>query len=338
MATKYRLGVAGLVHDHVWKELGYWKELPQVELAAAADPHAPLREKIAQEFGVEQTFESVEEMLEQVDLDILQVCTNNADHVPVVSAAAERGLHCVIEKPMADSFVGADVILQVARQNNIKLAINWPVYWNPTVQQAMQMVRQEAFGQVFHARVRMAHEGPKEMGCSEYFYGWLYDASQNGGGALVDYCCYGAAIFRELFGRPNSVTGVAARLVKQDIDVEDNASITVLYDSLMGVAEASWTQIPWYHDAMFLGTNGTLWTQQGKLFLDQSKHGDSPQEIECEPLPEGRRNCPELFMHCLENDEPVTGLISPEVGLGAQEILDAGLKSVEAGQRIDLSD
>ena len=174
------------------------------------------------------------------------------------------------------------------------------------------------------------------MGCSTYFSEWLYDPSQNGGGALVDYCCYGAAISRLLFGRPNSVTGVAARLVKKDIDVEDNAIITMLYDHVLSVTEASWTQLPWYHEAVFLGTEGTLWTSGDSLYIDKSQHGNAAEEIEYDPLPEGQTNAPECMLHALETGEPLAGLLSVEVARDAQEILDAGQRSVQSGQRIDL--
>ena len=39
MAKTYRVGVAKLVHDHVWGELRRWKELPNVEVVAAGDVH-----------------------------------------------------------------------------------------------------------------------------------------------------------------------------------------------------------------------------------------------------------------------------------------------------------
>ena len=63
MAT-YRVGVAGLVHDHVWGELKKWQELPNVQLAAAGDVNAELRGKIQSQFGVPRVYDSWQEMLE----------------------------------------------------------------------------------------------------------------------------------------------------------------------------------------------------------------------------------------------------------------------------------
>ena len=47
---------------------------------------------------------------------------------------------------------------------------------------ALELVKSGEIGHVFHARIHMAHQGPKEAGCSPYFYNWLYDAKQNGAG------------------------------------------------------------------------------------------------------------------------------------------------------------
>ena len=42
--------------------------------------------------------------------------------------------------------------------------------------------------------MRGGHRGPIEVGCSAAFLNWLTDSTKNGGGALIDFGCYGAAI------------------------------------------------------------------------------------------------------------------------------------------------
>ena len=76
------------------------------------------------------------------------------------------------------------------------------------MQHALDLAQSGEIGEVWQVRYRAAHQGPKEMGASEYFCDWLYDPNRNGGGALMDYCCYGAVLSRVLLGRPHSVTAV----------------------------------------------------------------------------------------------------------------------------------
>ena len=55
------------------------------------------------------------------------------------------------------------------------------------------MANQEhAVGEIRKMVVHDGHQGPKEIGCSAEFLSWLTDPVKNGGGALVDFGCYGA--------------------------------------------------------------------------------------------------------------------------------------------------
>lgn len=333
MANKIRLAVAGLVHDHVWDELRKWTATDRVDIVAAADPHEHLRERLGSEFAVDRLFATSAEMFDQCDIDAVQVCTSNVDGVGVVEEAAARGIHAVVEKPMAATLAGAERMLAAAENAAITLFINWPFRWRANVPHAWRLIQDGIIGDVFHARIRMAHKGPREFGCSNEFCDWLYDASQNGGGAVIDYCCYGAVALRYLFGMPNAVQAVAGRLTKNDIAVDDNAAITLIYDNRQAVTEASWSQIPSFHDSIFLGTTGSLWTYEGQIFVATE---NDRREIDVDPLPAGEQTGPESFLKCLENGTPPADVCCPRVCRDAQEILQAGVDSNASGRRLSI--
>jgi len=335
MAKTYRVGVIGMVHDHVWKETKYWQELPNAELVAAADPNEPLRTKMKKERGVKALYADWREMIEKEALDIVQLTVENSAGADVLEAVAPKGIHVVCEKPMSATLAQADRMLKAAEDAGTTLLINWPIAWYPAVRTAHRLASEGAIGQVFQARVRMAHCGPKELGCSEYFYGWLYDAEKNGAGALMDYCCYGAAFCRSLLGMPKAVQGVAACLVKEDFPVDDNASIFMIYDKDFAITEASWTQVPSYHDMEILGSEGTLITDAGKLWI-ATKDRKEKAPADLDDLPEGEHNGPEYLVHCLETGKAPEGMCNARNCRDAQEILEAGLISAREGRRIDL--
>src|SRR6185295_15927912 len=256
----FRLVVAGMIHDHAWKLLPQFLKVPGVKIVGGADPNRPLREKLRKEFGVTALFERPRDLFDRVEADGVLVCDSNAGGVPIVEAAAARGLHAFVEKPMAHTAEGARRMMAAVRKHKTRLMINWPLAWNPSVVHAIDRVKAGLIGPVFHARIHMAHQGPKEAGCSPYFYGWLYDAKQNGAGALVDYCCYGAAIMTMLWGKPKQVGGGAGNLVKPNFPVDDNAMIIGIWPKRTVLSQASWTQNPDFHDLLFLGVKGTLET------------------------------------------------------------------------------
>jgi predicted dehydrogenase len=341
----FRLVVAGLIHDHAWKMLPEFAKLSGVKIVGGADPNRPLREKLRKEFGVTALTAKPQDLFEEVEADGVLVCDSNAGSVPIVEAAAAAGLHAFVEKPMAASAAGARRMLAASRKHGTRLMINWPIAWNPSVVTALQMARSGKIGHVFHARIHMAHQGPKEAGCSPYFYNWLYDAKQNGAGALVDYCCYGAAVMAALWGKPREILGVARTLVKQKFPVDDNAMIVGIWPKRTALSQASWTQNPDFHDMLFLGVAGTLETVRGKLIYTHTKPnefshwGADRQNKQVVPLwkaPIGSRNGPEHFVHSIRTGRPFMDLCSAEVGLAAQEILDAGLKSERSGRRVNL--
>jgi len=341
----FRIAVAGLIHDHVWNMIRQFTKIPGVKLVGGADPNRPLREKLRKEFGVSTLFADPEELFDRVEADGVLVCDSNAGSVPIIEAAAARGLHVLVEKPMAATVAGARRIAAAARRHKVRLMINWPIAWTPAVVHALDLVRAGRIGQVFHARIHMAHQGPKEAGCTPYFWKWLYDAKRNGAGALVDYCCYGAAVMATLWGRPKQVVGVAGTLVKPNFPVDDNAMIVGLWPKRTALSQASWTQNPDFHDLLFLGVGGTLETVRGKLIHTHTKPGEyshwgadrlNRREVKIPKLPAGRRNGPEHFVHALRTRTRFMDLCSVETGLAAQEILAAGLKSDKTGRRVTL--
>jgi len=339
----FRLFVAGLIHDHAWKMLPDFARLHGVKIVGGADPNKPLREKLRKQFGVTALYAKPEDLFDEVEADGVLVCDSNAGGVPIVEAAAARGLPAMVEKPMAATAEGARRMLAAARRHRTRLMVNWPIAWNPSVVRAIELAKAGEIGHVFHARIHMAHQGPKEAGCSPYFWGWLYDAKENGAGALVDYCCYGAAVMATLWGKPRQVFGVARTLVKPNFPVDDNAMIVGIWPKRTALSQASWTQNPDYHDLLFLGVDGTLETVRGKLVHTHTKRGEfshwgadrlNRREVPL-PVPKpGFRDGPEHFVHCLRTGKPFMDLCSAEVGLAAQEILSAGLKSEKTGRRV----
>lgn len=341
----FRLLVAGMIHDHVWKMLPQFAAVPGVKIVGGADPNKPLREKLKKDFGVTALYASPRELFDRVEADGVLVCDSNAGSVPIVQAAAARGLHAMVEKPMAHTAAGARKMYDAARRHKTRLMINWPLAWNPSVTRALELVKSGMIGHVFHARIHMAHQGPKEAGCTPYFWGWLYDETQNGAGALVDYCCYGAAVMAMLWGKPKQVLGVAGNLVKPNFPVDDNALVIGLWPKRTVLSQASWTQNPDFHDMLFLGVDGTLETVRGKLIHTHTKPGEfshwgadrlNKKEIKLPPPAKGYRNGPEHFVHAIRTRTPFVELCSAETGLAAQEILTAGLKSDRSGRRVTL--
>lgn len=336
---KLRVGVLGLTHDHVWQNLEELKASGTAKLVAAADPHPPLLERAQGEHGC-TTYTDYSLLLEGERLDAVYIFSDNAMGAMLTERAAKKRLHVLIEKPMAANLEGADQMLAAVRQAGTRLMINWPFAWWPQLQHAIRLAQSGRIGDLWQVKYRAAHEGPKELGCSPYFCDWLYDPARNGAGALMDYCCYGAALARCLLGLPSRVTGVAGRLCKEDILVEDNAMLLLSYPRAIAVSEGSWTQIgklTAYQTAIY-GTKGTLSVEPrvgGRLILATPEKPEGEDLSVPQPPPE-LRSATAHFLHGIETGQPYLQLCSERVSRDAQEILEAGLLSVERGAEVSL--
>lgn len=339
LAKTYRIGVLGLVHDHVWGNLDQLEQTPYAQLVAAADPNRPLLNQVADRHEC-ATYTDYEELLDAHELDAVYLYSDNATSAELGALAAERGLHILLEKPMAGTLADADSLLAAVRNHNVRLMVNWPYAWWPQLQLALEMCARGDLGDLWHVRYRAAHAGPKETECSSYFYQWLFDREANGAGALIDYGCYGALLARVLLGIPSRVWATAGRLCKEDIQVDDNALIVMSYPRATAVAEASWTEIgkltayrPTIH-----GTLGTLVLEPragGRLLWATAEHPEGV-EVEVPEPPTHLRTASAHFVHCLDSGEEFMPLCTDRAARDAQEVLEAALLSSDTSEQIAL--
>jgi predicted dehydrogenase len=345
--ARFRIGVLGLHHDHVWPNLAALAGGDLGRLAAVADPDPDLRRRIELEYGGVRAHERYDEMLEAGGLDAVLVFADNRASADLGVRALEHGLPVMIEKPMAADLPGAEALLAAARAANLPLMVNWPTAWRPAVRHGLALALAGAVGEPIQLSHRGANPGPREYGCSPQFCEWLYDPRRNGGGALVDYCGYGAILCRVVLGRPAAVTAVAGCLRKADLAAEDNAVVILRYPRALGLLEASWTHVGGEPAIAMVvhGDGGTLVVHQPKAAREGHRAGAGrvqlateagSQFIEPPPLPPDERDGPTYFLSRLLDGRPIAGLCAPDVGRDAQEILAAALTSSATGREVTL--
>src|SRR5258705_7872283 len=180
-------------------------------------------------------------MLDEATPDGVIVTTSNDKHLEILRQCAKRHIHYSAEKPMAVNAADAREMERLANEAKIKLMVN---YWNGWVAPSHALFRRVRAGEVGPVQkivVQYGHHGPKEIGVSPQFASWLYDPVKNGGGAIMDFCCYGAEWSIWLKGRPSRVYATTRKLkVDQNNKVDDDATIVLEYPDATAIIEASW--------------------------------------------------------------------------------------------------
>lgn len=318
-----RLGIAGLTHGHVGGLASAFRQSPDFEPVAVAD-----RTRLLDDFDFGTRYAGWREMLERESLDALIVTSDNVESVEIAEAALRKGLHVLVEKPMASDFAGAKRLLDAQAAGGKTLFINWPLAWSPWLYDFKARLDAGEIGRAFHLRYRNGHQGPKEIGCGPEFVAWLYDERLNGGGAIADFGSYGCAVARFLLGMPDSVFAVRGNLTKSYDIVDDHAIIVLQYPKADAVLEGTWATLGFDSgpNAVLHGDLGTLaaFGKEVELTLGREQSRTVPSALPATGVAEA-------FRRAIETGEPPFGITDPVIAADACRILDAAIRSTASG-------
>jgi predicted dehydrogenase len=114
---------------------GYLSEAAAIcgraQLVACADVSHQRAAQFAEKFGYAQAYGSAEEMLQQADIDAVIVATTHDQLQPMALAAVHAGKHALVEKPMALNAKDGQVLVQAARDNDVKLMVGYTLRFLP---------------------------------------------------------------------------------------------------------------------------------------------------------------------------------------------------------------
>lgn len=340
-ASPIRIGVVGLVHDHVHWILGR-EERGDIAIVGIAEPNRALAQRYADQYGfsMDIVYNTVEELIESARPEAVTVFTSIYDHLRVTEIAARHGVHVMVEKPLAVSLEHARQMKVVADSAGIHLITNYETSWYPSVYRARMILDAGEIGPIRKIVVRDGHRGPKEIGVSDEFLSWLTDPELNGGGAIVDFGCYGANLITWLLGgqRPISVTAVT-QTIKPEIypKVDDEATIIVTYPDAQGVIQASWNWPVSRKDMSVYGTSGFVHADNAMEMRFRPSEDEPESRIEAEAVPDHHDDPFSYFAAVVRGTiQPANDLSSLETNMIVMEILDAARQSAATGRTISI--
>ena len=337
-----RLAVAGMSHGHISFILGR-ADKKDFEIVGIWESNNDLVKIRTKEFNLqsELVYSNLAEMLDKVKPEAVVAFGSVFDHLAVVEACAPRGIHVMVEKPLAVNMEHARKMAQLANEYNIHLLTNYETSWYPSTAWSLNtMSNDDNFGPIRKVVIHDGHEGPKEIGVDNFFLDWLTDPVQNGGGAVVDFGCYGANLMTALTNgeKPISVTAVL-RQFKPDVypNVDDEATIIVSYPQSQCIIQASWNWPFGRKDMEIYTTHGYIRTvdEQDVFIRNKGTKGEEKQIITSEDV--AVYTDPFSYFYDVLTDkievEPYS-LYSLDNNIRVVEILDAARKSAKEGRTI----
>jgi predicted dehydrogenase len=307
--------------------------------------------KIARDFGIPRAYLSWGELLAKETLEAVVVCSSPNLHYEQARAALQKGLHVLVEKPMAFTAAQARELVSLAAQSGRQLLISAPWHYTPHGQGARQMVAAGQLGEVRLISVLMtnpvahlirgagaepthAHEEPYLKPLPETYS----DPKVAGGGQIYTQVSHIAAYLTFLTGaRPSQVF---ARFHNDGtrMDIYDAINIQLENGCLVSVASTGATSINRRDfEVRIYGTRGMLFLDlwQGSMKsvpLDGGAVTDFPALAADEIYPERApaRNLVDCITGSVDNLSPGA------LGLAAMEAIEAACISAHSGQDVTI--
>ena len=336
-----RFAIVGLEHDHAAGFIPRAKGRKDIQLVGIIEPRADLVSRYAKSFGLESNlfYSSLDELLAKTNIQAVATFTSTFQHLHVVEMCAPKGIYVMMEKPLTANLEQARALEAAAQKGGVQVIVNYETTWSPGNQAAYALVHGEhAVGDLRKIVVHDGHRGPKEIGCSQAFLDWLTNPVLNGGGALMDFGCYGADLMTWLMDgqRPTAVFAVTQHF-KPDVypEVEDEATIVLTYPKAQGIIQASWNWPFDRKDMEIYGQTGYVLVPRADTLRVRRANS---AEVETTPAPlSGAQADPLSYLAAVVRGEiKPSGLSSLSVNVTVMEILAAAQESAKTGRRMEL--
>ncbi|MEM9887310.1 MAG: Gfo/Idh/MocA family oxidoreductase [Bacteroidota bacterium] len=341
------IAVIGLSHDHVHWIFGSEKR-GEFKIAGIVASDKALAVRFSEQYGfpMERIYDSMEKLHANEQFEAVTAFGNIFDHLSVVEFFAPKGIHIMVEKPLAVSLEHAEKMAALAEKYQIHLLTNYETTWYPSNHKAYELLRQDAIGEMRKVIVRDGHKGPKKIGVSNEFLSWLTDPLLNGGGAITDFGCYGANLATWLMDGelPNTVTTVTQQLqAANNPKVDDEAIIILTYDESVAIIQASWNWTIGRKDMEIYGLKGIVYADnRHDLRIRMAEGYDEFEETKL-TLEEHIAPYDDPFAYFVavirgEIETRATDLSGLENNLSVMKILDAAIRSAAEGQTVELKE
>lgn len=344
--TPVRLAIVGMTHNHIAFILGRQNK-GDFNLVGVYEPNHQLALSYAEKykFSPKLIYSDLAKMLDSVKPEAAVAFGSIYDHMMMVEACAPRGINMMVEKPLAVNMEHAKKMQALAKEYDVQLLTDFETSWYPSTAKSFQLVNDSNYvGQIRKVVIHDGHQGPKEIGCSKDFLDWLTDPVLNGGGAIIDFGCYGANLMTFLMKgkEPLSVTSVT-RQFKPEIypKVDDEATIVVSYPNAQCIIEASWNWPFGRKDMEIYGVSGYIINVNGNTMRlrNVEKNPDKIINVTAKDIPVYTDPF-SYFYDVIKGKIKMTNydLYSLENNMTVVKILDAARESAKTGKTVYLKE
>ena len=291
------------------------REIDGIEITAVYGHNRDKAARLAGLYGG-AVYEDIETFLEHKPMDMVMIGSPSGLHAEQGIAAARRGLHVLVEKPIDTTIARTDLLIAECDRAGVKLGVFFQDRAAPDIARLKQLVDAGRLGKPILVSGRVKWYRPPEYYRDSRWRGVF---ALDGGGALMNQGVHTVDLLLWLMG---DVTRVNAKAITalHDIEVEDTVVATMEFASgAIGTLEATTSVYPGYPRRIELtGSEGTIIVEDSQIVAaDLRNPGEDLASIQ-----RGARNEAEIA----RSTSPVVSDVS-----GHKKVLADFLKAIETG-------
>jgi predicted dehydrogenase len=267
--------------------------------------------------------------------DVVFITNPSSLHVPVALAAAERGCHLFIEKPLSHSLEQVAELTRVCDERKLVTCVAYQLRHHPGFLRLRELLAENAVGRVLSVRAEVGEYLPGFHPYEDYRRMYASQSALGGGVTLsqiheVDYLC-------ALFGTPRRVFSMGGHVSNLEIDVDD-VSLSLLEfpradgGPLFVELHQDFCQRPAQRSVTVIGERGRLcWSLSGRFLEHVDETGQVREHRDYAQFQRNQAFLDELagFFRCVISGEPCTpslrdGTLSLQVALAQLESQRSG--------------
>lgn len=280
------IGTGGMAQLHA-RQLS---DLEEAEIKALADISQENREKFSAKFNLKgaELFSDYRDMLDQVDLDAVVICSPHTLHFQQAADVLKKGLHVLIEKPMTCSSAEARQLIETAKQAGKIMQVSYQRHFQPEFIYIREAIERGEIGKLTSITASLYQHWWRGTTGS-----WRQNPKLSGGGFLMDS---GSHIIDVLLWTSGlTPVEVKPQLSQQGtpVEIDTFTSIRFKEGAIAGLNLVGCSPT-WHETYVFCGEEGGIFVDNEKITL--LRPGQEPVVPE---LPEQTTNQDKSFIDAI---------------------------------------
>jgi predicted dehydrogenase len=194
---------------------------PRIRLTACCDTNLERARAFARRWGIPAVFDDYALLLEQSQAEAVYLAVPHHLHAPMITAAAQRGLHVLTEKPLTRSLAEGWAVAYAVGEGGPCVAVNYQYRYDSGCYALARAAQAGDLGEIRYARVNVPWRRDSDYFSASPWHGSLASA---GGGTLLTQGSHFLDVALWACGsKPISAMGCTTRRVFSEVEVEDLA-------------------------------------------------------------------------------------------------------------------